>query len=59
MLLTKSANANVQSKCYSTALQAASSERHDKIVEMFLEGQYTQSLRLEDYSNLFTVRTST
>lgn len=39
--------------------RAASSDRHDKIVEMFVEGQYTQSRRLEDYSNLFTVRTST
>jgi hypothetical protein len=58
MLLANGANVNAQSGLCGTALQAASSKGHDKIVEMFLEDQYTHGRRLGDYSNLFTVRTS-
>lgn len=59
MLLANGANVNAQSGLCGAALQAASSGGHDKIVEMFLEGQYTHGRRLGDYSSLFTVRTST
>ena len=59
MLLAEGAKANARSRRYGTALQAASSGGHDKIVEMVLKGQSTHGGRLGDYSSLFTVRTST
>lgn len=58
MLLAKGATANASSRRYGTALQAASSGEHDKIVETFPEGQYTHGRRLGVCSNNFTVRTS-
>ena len=43
MRLIMGGDDDVGRECYSIALQAASLERYDKIVGMFLEGQYTQS----------------
>jgi hypothetical protein len=40
------------------ALQASSSGGHGKIVEMFIEDQYTYDCRLWDYSDLFMARIS-